>query len=250
MLGQGTGYLGLIRLTTARIWGSHHLPPYSILCSSSLHLHPNGSFSQDSQSGVPKLSQFGLPKLWVLITLRPELRSRQSLNQSCSFPREISNGLSHFTCMHRNWVDSRLLVVRSQIGSLTPSPFFDHNLCYRCPNGSCEAILDIYTSRNFQRYKKRLNTRCFDPFNRALSFWESRRTPTSHFRECEWQLHISLKVGLRHRQSQLSCTFKSLHTKIIILINTMHYSQKNVQFVLYRHLNKLSPYMMHSQAPG
>jgi len=82
---------------------------------------------------------------------------------------------------------------------LTPGLSFDHNLCYRCPNGSCEAILDIYTSRPFQRYKERLNARCFDPCNRALSFWESRRTPKSHFRECEWRPHTSLKVGLWHK---------------------------------------------------
>ncbi len=35
--------------------GSHHLPPYSILCSSLWRLHLNGSFSRDSQVGVPKL---------------------------------------------------------------------------------------------------------------------------------------------------------------------------------------------------
>jgi len=178
--------------------GSHHLPPYSILYSSPSHLHPNGSFSQDSQSGIPKLSRFGLPRLWTLITSRPELGSGRGLNQSCSSARELSNGLLHFTCTHRNRVDSRLLVVGSQIVSLTPGPSFDHNSCCKCPNGSCEAILDIYTLRPFQRYKERLNARCFDSCNRALSFWESWRTPKSHFRECEWQPHDSLKVGLRH----------------------------------------------------
>jgi hypothetical protein len=177
---------------------SHHLPPYSILCSSPLHLHPNGSSSWDSQSGVPKLSRFGLPRLWMLITSRSKLRSGQGLNQSCSSPLDLFNGVLHFTYTHRNWVDSRLLVVGSQIASLTPGPFFDHNLCYRCPNGSCEAILDIYTSRTFRRYKKRFNARCFDLCNRALSFWESRRTPKSHFRECEWRPHNSLKGGLQH----------------------------------------------------
>jgi hypothetical protein len=40
--------------------GSHHLPPYSILCASSRHLHPNGFLSQDSQGRVSKLSRFGL----------------------------------------------------------------------------------------------------------------------------------------------------------------------------------------------
>ncbi len=129
--------------------GSHHLPPYSIFYSSPPHLHPNGFFSQDSQNGVPKLSQFGLLGLWAFITSRPELRSGQGLNQSCSSPRDLSNGVLHFTCTHWNQVDSRILVVGNQIASLTPGLSFDHNLCYKCPNGSCEAILNIYTSRTF-----------------------------------------------------------------------------------------------------
>ncbi len=70
--------------------GSHHLPPYSIFYNSPPHLHPNGSFSRDSQSGVPKLSRFGLPRLWAFITSCSELESRRSLNQSCSSPRELS----------------------------------------------------------------------------------------------------------------------------------------------------------------
>jgi len=37
--------------------GSHHLPPYSILYNAPLRLHPNGSFSRDSQVGVSKLSR-------------------------------------------------------------------------------------------------------------------------------------------------------------------------------------------------
>jgi hypothetical protein len=131
------------------IGGSHHLPPYSILCSSPPHLHPNGFFSRDSRSGVPKLSRFGLPGLWALITSRPELRSRRDLNQSCSSPRELSNGVSHFTCTHRDLIDSRFFVVRSQTASLTLGPSFDHNLCCKCPNGSCEAILDNLPFKTF-----------------------------------------------------------------------------------------------------
>ncbi len=104
----------------------------------------------------------------------------------------------HSTCIHQGRVDSRLLVVGSQTTSLTPGLSFDHNLCCRCPNGSCEAIFDIYTSRPFQRYKEHLTTRCFDPCNRALNFWESRRTPSSHIWECESHPHACLKVGLQH----------------------------------------------------
>ncbi len=95
-------------------------------------------------------------------------------------------------------VDSRIFVVRSQTASLTLGPSFDHNLCCRCPNGSYEAILNIYTSRPFQRYKKHLKARCFDFYNRALKLWESQRTPSSHFWECESHPHTRLKVGLRH----------------------------------------------------
>jgi hypothetical protein len=181
--------------------GSHHLPPYSIFCSSPPHLHPNGSFSRDSQNGVPKLSRFGLSGLWTLITPRPKLGLGRGLNQSCSSLQEISNGVLHFTCMYWNRVDLQLWVVRSQTVSLTLHPSFDHNLCCKCPNGSCEAILDIYTSRPFQWYKERFNARFFYLYNCALSFWESRRTPKSHFRECEWRPHTSLKVGLRHSMS-------------------------------------------------
>ncbi len=166
--------------------GSHHLPPYSILFSSPPHLHPNDSISRDSQSGVPKLSRFGLLGLWAFITSCPKLGLRRGLNQSCSSPRELSNDVSHLTYTHWNWVDSQLLVVESQTASLILGPSFDHNLCCRCSNGSCEAISDIYTSRPFQQYKEHLNVRCFDPCNRALNFWESKRTPKSHFWECEW----------------------------------------------------------------
>jgi hypothetical protein len=177
--------------------GSHHLPPYSILYVCSWHLHPNGFLSQDSQGGISKLSQFGLLRLWQLITPSSNLRLRWSLKQICSSPQYLSNSVLHSTCTHRDRVDSQLLVIMSQIVNLTPSPSFDHDLCCRCPNGSCEAIFEIYTSRNFQRYKEHLNARCFDPCNQALSFWESRRTLSSHFWECEFHPHTCLKVGLR-----------------------------------------------------
>ncbi len=108
----------------------------------------------------------------------------------------------HSTCTRRRRVDSRLLVVGSQTANLTPNltpdPSFCHNLCCRYPNDQCEAIFDIYTSIDFQWYKKHLNAKCFDPCNRSLKFQESQRTPKSQFRECEFHPHISLKVGLRH----------------------------------------------------
>ncbi len=153
MLGQATGNPRLTWLTMARTRGKPPPSPYSIIYVRPWRLHPNGTFSWDSQSGVSKLSQFGLPGLWVIITSRPDLRSGRGLNQTCSSPWELSNAMSHSSCWRRIRVDSWLLVVRSQTANLTPGPSFAHNLGCRCSNGSYEAILDIYTSRPFERYK-------------------------------------------------------------------------------------------------
>jgi len=107
--------------------------------------------------------------------------------------------VSHSIYTHRDRVDSRLFVVESQTASLTPGPSFAHNLCCRCPNGSCEAIFDIYTSRPFQHYKKNFKARCFSLCYRALKLQKSRRTPNSHLWECESHSHTCFKVGLRQR---------------------------------------------------
>jgi hypothetical protein len=155
VLGQATGNTDSFDSLRPELGGSHHLPPYIILCVHPQDLHPNGFLSWDSQGGVLKLSRFGLPRLWEFITPDSDLWLGWGLKKSCNSPQELSNDVLHSTCTHRDRVDSWLLVVGSQTASLTPGPSFDHNLCYRCPNGSCEAILDIYTSRPFQWYKKK-----------------------------------------------------------------------------------------------
>jgi hypothetical protein len=191
--------------------GSHHLPPYSILCISLPHLHPNGFYSWDSQGGVPKLSRFEFPGLWELIILGSDLGLGWGLKKICSFPQDLSNGVLQSICTHRDRVDSWLFVVGSQTASLTltPGPSFDHNLCYRCSNGSCKAIFDIYTSRPFQWYKEHIKARCFDLWNRALKLWESWRTPSSHFWECESHPHTCLKLGCDNVEP------KAIHRPII-----------------------------------
>jgi hypothetical protein len=99
VLGQATGNSGLIRLTTPELGGSHHLPPYNILCASPRHPHPNGFLSWDSQRGVPKLSQFGLPRLCEIITLCSDLRSGWGLKQLVAllknFPKLCHTSLTH-----------------------------------------------------------------------------------------------------------------------------------------------------------
>ncbi len=166
--------------------GSHHLSPYNILCSSPQGPHPNGFLSRDSQ--IPKFQQLGLSQLWRRRTFCVDLQSQWGLKQSYSPRWELFNGVSQSTCTHQGRVDSRFLVVGSQIVNLTLGLSFVHNLCCRCPNGSCKPIFDIYTSIDFQWYKERLSVRCFDRCNRTLKFWESRWTPKSPF--WEWGSHL------------------------------------------------------------
>jgi hypothetical protein len=134
VLGRATSNTNTQNSPQPGLGGSHHLPPYSILCDSPRSPHPNGYFSRDSRMGVPKSRLMGLPGLWSPITLRTDLESRCSLKQSCSSRRELSNVVSHSRIGHWEEVDSRLFVVGSQTGSSTPGPSFGHNLCFRYLN--------------------------------------------------------------------------------------------------------------------
>ncbi len=164
--------------------------------------------------GTPKVESrnypdLGLPGLWAIITSRPDLRLGRGLNQSCSSPRELSKSMSHSPIARRNRVDSRLFVLGSQTGNLTPNPSFAHNFSCRCPNDSCEAILDISISRPFQWHQEHFNERCFDPCNQALSFRESRRTPSPQLWECEFHPHTWPKWGC-DREAMM---FEHVHEK-------------------------------------
>jgi len=210
VLGQATSNMDSLDSPRPGLGGSHHFPPYNILCVALPHLHPNGFYSRDSQGGVLKLSRFGLPGLWELITPGLDLGLGWGLKQTRSSPQELSNNVLHSTCTYQYRVISRLFVVGSQSASLTLGPSFDHNLCWRCLNGSCKAIFDIYISRPFQRYKEHLKARCFDLCNWTLKLRESWRTPSSHFWECESHSHTCLKVGLRHILLMISNSYCSM----------------------------------------
>jgi hypothetical protein len=124
----------------------------------------------NSQLWIPKV---GLSQFWGPITLCLNLQLQWNMKQSCSYCRELSNVMSHPTCTKGNRVDSWLLMVGSQTADLTLGLSFGHNLCSKCPNGSCELILDIYVSIDFQWYKKLFNPMGFDPFNFLLKIWDS-----------------------------------------------------------------------------
>ncbi len=128
--------------------------------------------------GVPKLLRLGLLRLWGVIILRTYLWLRWGLKQSCSPHGELSNDMLHAICTHGNRVDSQLWVVGSQIVNLTPDLSFGHNLCFRCPNGRCEPILDIYVPRAFHWYTELFKPLNFDPCNHPLKIQESTGTWT------------------------------------------------------------------------
>jgi hypothetical protein len=150
VLGKVTSNFGLTRLTTARTRGKPPPPPPHFLCTTPQEWHPNGFLSRNSYVRIPKSLRMGVPQICGTITSSADLRSRQGLNQSCSPRQELFNDVSHATYTQGNQVDSRLSVVGSQTASLIPGLSFGHNLCCRCPNRSCEPILDIYTSIIFQ----------------------------------------------------------------------------------------------------
>ncbi len=61
VLGRATGNMDTRDSPRPGLGGSHHHPPYSILCGWPLSPHPNGVLSCDSQVGVSKLPELGLP---------------------------------------------------------------------------------------------------------------------------------------------------------------------------------------------
>jgi hypothetical protein len=134
--------------------------------------------------GVQKFPKLGLSRLWGPITLCVNLQLRWHLKQSCNPCQGLSNFMSHTTCTQENQGDFWLLVVGSQIAYLTFGPSFSHNLCLKCPNGSCEPILDIYVLRDFQWYKEIFNLMSLDPWNFSLKIQKSIGTTTPKVRAC------------------------------------------------------------------
>jgi len=97
--------------------------------------------------------------------------------QSCNPYQDLCKGISHTTCMQGNWGDLKLLLVGSQIGNLTSDLSFEYNLCVKCPNGSCEPLLDIWVPRAFEWYKELINPMFFDACNYSMKICEFVGTP-------------------------------------------------------------------------
>ncbi len=92
--------------------------------------------------------------------------------------------MSHTLCSQVNHVDSRLFMIGSQTGSLTPDPSFGHNLCFKCPNEQCEHILDIYVFKElFNDIKNVIRNWVLTP---EIALWSFGNPQGLHFPE--WEL--------------------------------------------------------------
>jgi hypothetical protein len=69
-------------------------------------------------------------------------------------------------------------VIENQTTNLTLNLSFGHNLYFRCRNGSCDPILDIYVLIVSQWYKEPYKSMGFDPCNFPPKIRESIGTPT------------------------------------------------------------------------
>jgi len=134
---------GFTRLITTWTWGK---PPPSPLV---FFVISHGGCIQVSfclgtpKLGVLKISKLGLLALWRAIMSCVDLWLRWGLKQNYKPCQELFNDMLHTTCLHVFEGDSWLLMDKSEIGTLTPDPFFGHNLCFKYSNGSCEPILNI-----------------------------------------------------------------------------------------------------------
>jgi len=145
--------------------------PLIVLC-----VHGHNAYTQMSFClGIPKLGllkflKLRFSQLWRPITSCANLRLRGGWRKSYSLCRELSNGMWHVTCTQVNQGNSKFLVVGT---NLILSPSFDHKLCFKYPNGSCDPILNIYVSRTFRWYKKLFNLMSFDSCNCFLKIQKS-----------------------------------------------------------------------------
>jgi len=105
-------------------------------------------------SGSLEIPTIGIPTTLGAHNLCADLQLIWCLKQICNPRWEFFNGMWHATYTQNNWGDSWLLVVGSQIVNLIPNLSFDNTLCFKCPNGSCEPILNIYVSRAFHDIRK------------------------------------------------------------------------------------------------
>ncbi len=152
---------------------------------------------------VSKFPKLRFPQLWGPITLCVELWLTWGPKQSCTSYWEFSNDMSHTTWTQGNQSDFWLLLVGSQTVNLTLNPSFDHNLCLKCPNGSCEPILDIYILSSFQCHRELFNPIDLTP---VIALWRFESSSRLQFRKLKliWECGVH-SFTLSHTPRSMKC---------------------------------------------
>ncbi len=136
--------------------GSHHLPPYNILCAQPWDRHPNVILSQDSQMDVLKFPKLGFLQLWGPITLCEDFESFPTLCGTQPTRKEIGAILDF------QWLGALLLaitcVLNVQMGHAIP---FQTSTFQELTNDMRNSSTQIG----------------FDPYNHSLKIQKSMKTP-------------------------------------------------------------------------
>ncbi len=137
------GQLGLKRFTMTRTWGKPPPSPLQYI----LQLSTGATSKWLFVTRFPNES-LDIPTTWTLVTLgvhnftrKPliTMRSKAKLQPSSrSFQRYVAH-LLHVKKL------SQFLTFNGQESNcqFDSRPFFDHNLCSRCPNQKCEPLLNM-----------------------------------------------------------------------------------------------------------
>ncbi len=140
-----------------RLGGSHHLPPYNIICDWPHGLHPNVIFPRTPKLGILKFPKMETPAILeahnFLCKLSIDARSKAKLYLS-------SRTFQWYMACHLHARNSRQFLIFSGQKSNWHLIFdlsFGHNFCCKYSNGSCKPILGIYVSRAFQWSKELFN---------------------------------------------------------------------------------------------
>jgi hypothetical protein len=152
--------------------------------------------------GTPKLESRNCPEIvpvgvlgfWELITPDCRVWLQQGLNQSYNPRRDLSNAVSHSQFGGRKEVDSRLLMVRSQLPALLlPITWATYVQMANARPFSISTLRDLSNDTK--------NTSMLEPCCRTLNIRESRRTPSPPLWGCWASPPHLAKVGLRHVSS-------------------------------------------------
>jgi hypothetical protein len=156
-----------------------------------------GTPEMESRS-CPEIVPGGVPGLWELITPDCEIGSRRGLNRSCSPRRDLSNDVSHSQFGLREEVDSRLLVVGSQIASLTPglSLPITWAIDVQMPNAMAFSISTLQHLSNDTKNAPMQGV--LSPAVELWTFGSPGGLPIPNFSKCWASPPHLAKLGLRH----------------------------------------------------